>query len=77
VKFRVTMKDPDTLHDAITEAVALEVDKIDGLDSDERDAVREERGEKVRAVCAKWFEYDEYLCVEIDTDADTCTVVKK
>jgi hypothetical protein len=24
----------------------------------------------------KWFEYEEYLTVEVDTDAGTCTVLK-
>lgn len=75
MKFKVTMKDPDTLGDAIHEAVKADVVKIEGLDEEERDAVQEERQEKVAGLCATWFEYGEYLCVEIDTEAKTCTVV--
>lgn len=74
MQFRVTMKDPDTLHDAIQEAVAEEVEKM-GLDEDEREAVIDTRRQKVAAICAKWFEYGEYLVVDIDTDKKTCVVV--
>jgi hypothetical protein len=75
MKFTVTMKDPDTLHDAIFESVQEDVLKIEGLAPAERDAVIEERQDAVQALCNKWFEYGEYLRVEIDTDAKTCTVV--
>ncbi len=74
MKFRVMMKDPDTLHDAISEAVEKTVADI--LDEDERDAVADLRNNKTRELCSEWFEYGEYLQVEVDTDAGTCTVVK-
>lgn len=85
MKFRVTMKDPDTLHDAIQEAIERElanhVEQFTGteylLDADERDAIQERREEKTRELCAKWFRYSEYLTVEIDTDAKTCVVVEE
>lgn len=76
MKFRVTMKDPDTLHDAITEAVKVEVNQLLD-DPDEREALQETREEKVREICKEWFEYDEYLTVEIDTEAGTATVVPR
>lgn len=73
MKFRVTMKDPDTLHDAIHDAVkAIE---IPGLDSEELSLVREKRFDTINELCGQWFKYGEYLCVEIDTDAGICTVV--
>ena len=75
MKFTVSMKDPDTLGDAIQEAVKEAVATIEGLDAEEREAVQEERQEKINSLCAKWFEYGEYLRVEIDTDAGTCTVL--
>lgn len=74
MKFKVQMKDPDVLHDAISEAVDISVTMI-SEDADEREAVAEERRKKIRALCAKWFEYGEYLVVEIDTEAETCTVL--
>lgn len=73
MKFRVTMKGPDVLHDAIREAVDL-ID-LPGLDAGERELVREQRAEKARELCNRWFEWGEYLVVEIDTEAETCVVV--
>jgi hypothetical protein len=73
VKFRVTMKDPDTMHDAVADAVSEDVRSI--ADEDERVSVKEVRNDKIRKLCSKWFKYGEYLTVEIDTDAGTCTVV--
>ena len=67
------MKDPDTLHDAIADAVHADTESI--TDEDERTAVKEVRSDKFRAVARKWFKWGEYLTVEIDTDAQTCTVV--
>lgn len=74
MKFRVQMKDPDTLHDAINAAVAEDVNPLSN-DADEREAVAAVRRERIGKLCAKWFEYGEYLCVEIDTEAGTCVVV--
>lgn len=75
MKFRVTMKDPDTLHDAIRGAVEADIEKLN-LDEDEAEAVVEKRRAKVEAICSKWFGYGEYLTVEIDTEAKTCSVVE-
>lgn len=76
MKFKVTMKDPDTLHDAIAEAAAESVATLSN-DADEREAVAAIRREQAQKVAEKWFEYGEYLCVEIDTDAGTCVVVPR
>lgn len=77
MKFRVTMKDPDTLYDAIGEAVKAEVAKIEGLSPEDREDVLENRCASTRELCSQWFEYGEYLTVEIDTDAGTATVCQK
>ena len=78
MKFKVTMKDPDTLGDAINDAVMAEVEAIPGLETqEERQRVVELREDAARKLCQKWFEYGEYLTVEIDTDAGTATVVPK
>ncbi len=75
MKFRVTMKDPDTLHDAIQEAVEEWAKTLPDIDDDEREAIEEKRREKVDEICGTWFGYGEYLTVEIDTDAKTCVVI--
>lgn len=79
MKFRVTMKDPDTLHDAVRDAVNAQAKEYAGLmdlDDDERAQLVDSRCEKVRSMCCRWFEYGEYLTVEIDTEAKTCVVVE-
>ena len=76
MRFTVTMKDPDTLDDAIKDAVKNEVKDLE-LDEDEKEAVIEKRMEKYRAIANTWFEYGEYLTVEIDTEAKTAVVCKR
>jgi len=76
MKFRVQMKDPDTLHDAIEESVGKDLASIEALDDDDREVLAERRCEAVQALAGKWFRYGEYLTVEIDTDAKTCVVVE-
>lgn len=75
MKIKVTMKDPDTLGDAVDDAVRTEIARIDGLDAADREALFEGRREKVGELAAKWFKWGEYLSVEIDTDAGTATVL--
>lgn len=74
MKFRVQLKNPDTLSDAIADAVDAEVDAM-GLPGDEAEAVKERRITKVGDACDEWFRYGEYVLLEIDTDAKTCTVL--
>lgn len=74
MKFTVTMKDPDTLGDAIDEAVRADIAKIEGLNADDREALFKTRREGVGKITSKWFRYGEYLTVEIDTEAQTATV---
>lgn len=74
MKFKVTMKDPDGVQDCLDEAAKEYAMSIPDLTEDEREAVQEKRRDFIGAVVGKWFEYGEYLTVEIDTDAKTCTV---
>ena len=72
--FRITMKDPDGVSTSIEEAAR---DSLSGLDlsEDELEAVLEKRQERLKEDTDKWFEYGEYLEVEIDTGKGTCTVI--
>ncbi len=74
MKFRVTIKDPDVLHDAIDEAVDKEVAELH-LSAEEAEAVAELRREKVKDQVGKFVEYGEYYTIEFDTDAGTATVL--
>lgn len=76
MKFRVTMKDPDSAYDAIRDA-AKESVKETGLPEDEQEAVLEKRIEKLTAFADQWMEYGEYILLEFDTDAGTCVVIKR
>lgn len=74
MKFKVTMKDPDTLHDAINDAVRAELASLTEIDEEEKETLEESRAEKVSKLCSQWFEYSEYLTVEIDTEAKSIRV---
>ena len=77
MKFQVTMKDPDGVFDCVREAVEEDAKKIEGISELERGALVEERIEETQKAMKKWFEYDEYLTVAVDTDAGTCVVVPR
>ncbi len=62
MKVRVVFKDPDVVALAIQEAVA-----------NKGGTFREEGELAVRA--RKWFKYGEYVTIEWDTEANTCTVI--
>lgn len=75
MKIRVTLKDPDTMHEAVEDALER-MPCPEGVEADEWDHMRETRGEKIKAdISTRWMEYGEYLVVEFDTDAKTATVV--
>ena len=75
MKIKVTIKDPDVLSDAITEAVEAEV-KAMNLPKDETELLIEARMNKHSAAMGKWWEYSEYLTVEFDMDSMTAHVVE-
>ena len=74
MKLRITMKDPDTLDDAIREAAENSVEPL-GLSPEEAEAVVDTRIAQAQKVCRRWFEYGEYLRVDVDTEAGTAIVV--
>lgn len=73
MKIIVQFKDPDALEESIREA--MQGVELPDLSDDERQAVIDARTEAVRELCQQWFEYSEYLRVEVDTEAKTCTVL--
>lgn len=75
MKFRITMKDPDGVNNGVEEAVKSQTAGLLNLDDDEREAVREIRRDKIQKSIRRWFEYGEYLTVEIDTEAGTVRAV--
>jgi hypothetical protein len=77
MKFRITMKDPDGVYDCIQDAAKEMAEQVTGVDQDEREGLIESKREKLSELCRNWFEYGEYLTVEIDTDAQTIAVVPR
>lgn len=71
------MKDPDGVYDSVSEAAKKSVEDVAGLSKSEREGLVETRRDGIFASIKKWFQYREYLTVEVDTDAGTCTVVKE
>lgn len=76
MKFRITMKDPDGIYECTEDAIKREVMAIPGLSAKEREAVFQTRRKAVNEALSRWFEYGDYVTVEIDTDAGTATVVE-
>jgi len=73
MKVKVTLKCPDALYDAVHAAITKELILKNQLDDEEEFARLQH---EVTTQCAKWFTYGEYLSVEINTTADTITVLK-
>lgn len=76
MKFKVHMKDPDSLYDAVKDAAIDELNEIEGLDDEDKECMLDRRIEKYNEIASLWFRNSEYLTVEIDTEEKTCTVVK-
>ena len=64
MKFTVFMKCPDALSAAIDDRIR------------HHHATDDEK-ERMREVSSKFFQYGEYLKVEIDTDKETATVLRR
>lgn len=69
------MKDPDGVGDAIRRAACDSVEANGITDAKEWDALVELREEKIKEITRLWVEFDEYLTLEIDTEAKTITVL--
>lgn len=77
MKVRVTLKDPDTMPDAVDDA-AKRLKKPDGITSSEWATLREQRAEEAKSIISEhWMDYAEYLEVEFDTDALTAKVIER
>lgn len=61
---RVTLKDPDAMHDAVDHAIKW-LPVPDGVTAAEWVLTREARADRIKAaISSKWMEYGEYLVVE-------------
>ena len=79
MKIRVTLKDPDTMHDCVDDYFKSLRKKVcpDGIHADEWNDICDERADKAKSSIAdRWMEYGEYLEVEFDLEAMTETVIE-
>ncbi|MEK6879049.1 MAG: hypothetical protein AABY22_05545 [Nanoarchaeota archaeon] len=72
MKFRVTLKEPDSFHDAIK--FAAEKEFKSSFSGDEKEASADEIKEEIKTFLEKWVRYSEYITVEFDTELGTATV---
>jgi hypothetical protein len=77
MKIRCKFKDPDTMQDAVVDAMA-KVERPVGVSAME---LAQLRGERIREIQSQisdaWMEYGEYLDIEFDTDAKTAKVLTR
>ncbi len=74
MKFRVTLKEPDSFHDAIYLAAKKEVKSKSSGDKEEDEILADETKEEIKTFLEKWVRYSEYITVEFDTELGTATV---
>ncbi len=76
MKIRMALKDPDTMPDAVEEAVQADTKRIEGLSEAERVGVSRSRTAAIEMeISDRWMRYGEYLLVEFDTETWTATVL--
>lgn len=75
MKIRIYLKDPDTLYDAINDA--LEEETFGLTNQEEINLLKEKRAESYRELAGEWFEYGEYVMLEMDTEEKTMRVVSR
>lgn len=80
MKFRITMKNPDCVSDAIDAAVENEIEGLKSfgkpLNEDDLNDFRDNHKEKLETFLEQWVEYGEYITVEFDADKNTAVVIK-
>lgn len=75
MKIQVTLKDPDTMDDAVDDALKR-MPRPEGVEPDEWDAMRETRAASIKSeITKRWMAYGEYLTVEFDMERKTATVI--
>ncbi len=78
MKLYLTFKTPDVLREAAKEKaddVVEEQNQDNNLSPDDADELRHETFHKFMKLGRKFVRDGEYVTLELDTDAETCTVV--
>lgn len=72
--FKIQMKDPDGVYESVRDAAQSSLGEAKGLTETELEKLCESRRDELDTLIRKWFQYGEYVTVEIDTEAMTATV---
>lgn len=72
MKIRVTFKDPDALFNVDSD---FGTNKIVSASKEEKQQIAELREREFRKLCSIWFNYGEYVTIEIDTDEKTAKIL--
>jgi hypothetical protein len=75
MKFRMLLKDPDGISDAIMDAAKLSLAGNTFMDKSEAEEAREARQERIKSAVETWVEYGDYVEVEFDLEAKTARVL--
>ncbi len=76
MKIRVSLKNPDSMHDAVSDAVREDTQSIAGISEAERVGISRDRADEIQGdITKRWMPYGEYLLVEFDTETWTATVL--
>lgn len=75
MKVRITLKDPDGVYDSLNMAVKESLGEAGITDGGEVAALFGVRRARVERACSKFIDYEEYVTIEIDTDAGTAVVI--
>ncbi len=76
MKLTITMKNPDSFEDSIRRAAEDEVRITALMNPNMREELIEDKYEELKRIASKWFEDNEYVRIEIDTQKNTATVLQ-
>ncbi len=75
MKIRISFKDPDALSEAFDDEERKIEKSLTNLTPAGAKAEAAARIESLRDLASKFFEYSEYVVIELDDEAQTATVV--
>ena len=80
MKFRVTMKTPDSLEyfirQELLQSLGGDLEEMEDREELQRSEEFDAKEMEILNQCEKWFRFNEILTVEIDTEKGTCVVVE-
>lgn len=76
MKITISIKDPDSVFESISDTVRESLDEMGGLSSEEKDRLSETRVNEMFDILSRWIQYGEYIRIEFDTEAGTAKVLE-